>query len=104
MKKIAILFLSTILFSCNVTETRRVDTQITIEVTYTNGEIDTLTPIWNSDAGDLPQCYLESNRGDACVCITSHGELGLQRLACGVRKIKELSRKEVNSNESTSNK
>ena len=70
MKKIAILFLSTVLLSCNVNETRRVDTQLTIEVTYKNGEIDTLTPVWNSDFDDIPHCYLESNRGDACVCIT----------------------------------
>jgi hypothetical protein len=93
MKKIAIILFTVFLASCKTGPERPpVTTKVIVEATYTNGERDTLECPWTSDIDDKPYCYISSGKGEACLLITSHSELGYTTIACGVRKFKELSR------------
>ena len=92
MKKLAIILAASLLYSCGHDNTVYTNTEIELEVVYTNGDIDTLSGTWKSGIDDKPYCYISTSGGSACVLITSRNEYGANTLACGIRKFKELSR------------
>jgi hypothetical protein len=82
------------ILSCNGHKPEIVTTtEIKLAVTYTNGDVDTLTTKWTGPITSDVRCYLESGEHQACLCITADGYFGRTTLACGVRKYKELSRR-----------
>lgn len=96
MKKIITILLTSLILvtSCGERKTEpKVTTELKFTVTYTNGDVDTLTTKWTTDKEDSVYSYLQTGDMQACLCVSSHRELGRNVLACGVRKYNELERK-----------
>lgn len=88
MKNLIALLLLVGLISCgSKLESKKVEV-LQIEVTYTNGDIDTLIFEREIDSDETLKANLYIGRGLAYIELTPTWE----NVACGVRAVKELSR------------